>query len=154
MERNLVRRKTKNQPGLVSGVASIQKMLATLRWDGVDRLSAYVGLDRSHVSPDIQHQRQQARKWLNGLLKHKERQMSVIIYGPQGCGKTTHAKALMKHFGLNHLIDDGEDENGNLWCPGDPVPDDTLVLTGAPGIDGALDFFEVKDAMDAALVSE
>lgn len=80
--------------------------------------------------------------------------MGVIIYGPQGCGKTTHAKALAKHLGLNHIIDDGEDENGNPWHLGDPVPEDTLVLLGSTKqIEGALDFFEVKAAMDADLAS-
>lgn len=64
MESNLVCEETEDHPGQVSSVASIQEMLATLKWDGVERLSAYVGLDRSRVSPDIQHQRQQARKWL------------------------------------------------------------------------------------------
>lgn len=73
--------------------------------------------------------------------------MSVIVYGPQGCGKSKNAKAMMAHFGLKHLIDNGEDENGNSWSPGDPVPGDTLVLTNAPGIDGALNFDDVMAAM-------
>ncbi len=76
--------------------------------------------------------------------------MSVIIYGPQGCGKTSNAEALAKHFGLNHIIDDGEDEHGNSWHPGDPVPDDALVLTNAPGIDGAISFDEALAAMQTA----
>lgn len=79
--------------------------------------------------------------------------MSVIIYGPQGCGKTRNAEALAKHFGLNHIIDDGEDENGNSWHPGDPVPDDTLVLTNAPGIDGAISFDEAMASISDASAS-
>lgn len=76
--------------------------------------------------------------------------MSVIIYGPQGSGKTTNAGKLMEYYGLKHLIDDGEDELGNSWRHGDPIPEGTLVLTGERDIDGALDFFEIKAAMDAA----
>ncbi len=30
---------------------------------------------------------------------------SVIVYGPQGCGKTRNAEILKKHFGVNHIID-------------------------------------------------
>ena len=30
---------------------------------------------------------------------------SVIVYGPQGCGKTTNAEALRKHFGLRKYVD-------------------------------------------------
>lgn len=67
--------------------------------------------------------------------------MSVIIYGPQGCGKTRNAEALMKRFGLHHLID-GEDDDGNTWLPGYPVPADTLILTNEP-VPGAVDFYSV-----------
>lgn len=31
---------------------------------------------------------------------------SVIVYGPRGCGKTTHAETLRKHYGLEHIVDD------------------------------------------------
>lgn len=31
---------------------------------------------------------------------------SVIVYGPQGCGKSTHAEALARHFGLSVIHDD------------------------------------------------
>lgn len=30
---------------------------------------------------------------------------SVIVYGPQGCGKTLHAEKLRKHFRLSHVVD-------------------------------------------------
>jgi replication-associated recombination protein RarA len=30
---------------------------------------------------------------------------SVIVYGPQGCGKTTHAPAMAKHFGLSAVVE-------------------------------------------------
>lgn len=30
---------------------------------------------------------------------------SVVVYGPQGCGKTRNAKHLLQHFGLNYVRD-------------------------------------------------
>lgn len=30
---------------------------------------------------------------------------SVIVYGPQGCGKTRHAEALAAHYGLRKIVD-------------------------------------------------
>ncbi len=76
--------------------------------------------------------------------------MSKIIYGPQGCGKTRNAKALMEHFGLKHLIDDGEDKNGNSWSYGDPVPEDTLILTGDSDAECELSFLDAMSAMASA----
>jgi len=32
---------------------------------------------------------------------------SVVIYGPQGCGKTTNSVALAKFFGVNRIVDGG-----------------------------------------------
>jgi MoxR-like ATPase len=32
-------------------------------------------------------------------------QMTLVVYGPQGCGKTQNAVALAKHFGLNMIYD-------------------------------------------------
>ncbi len=34
---------------------------------------------------------------------------SVIVYGPQGCGKTTHAHELAGHFGVTNIVDDALD---------------------------------------------
>jgi hypothetical protein len=31
---------------------------------------------------------------------------SVIVYGPQGCGKTRNAERIRKHFGLERIVDD------------------------------------------------
>ena len=67
--------------------------------------------------------------------------MSVIIYGPQGCGKTTNAKALADHFGLTKIVDP--------WCPGDELPDDALALTNVE-VDGALSFDKAMAFMQAA----
>lgn len=44
----------------------------------------------------------------------------VIVYGPQGCGKTRHAAELAAHFGVCRIIDD--------WMPGDPVESAALHL--------------------------
>ncbi len=35
--------------------------------------------------------------------------MSIIIYGPQGCGKTRHAEILRKHYNMAEVVDDGSD---------------------------------------------
>lgn len=40
--------------------------------------------------------------------------LSLIVHGPAGCGKTRHAVALAKHFGL-HVINDA-------WRPTDRLP--------------------------------
>ncbi|MFP5426382.1 MAG: AAA family ATPase [Gammaproteobacteria bacterium] len=47
---------------------------------------------------------------------------SVLVYGPEGCGKTTHAAVIAKALGLSKIHDD--------WQPGTPVALlNTLVLT-------------------------
>ena len=33
---------------------------------------------------------------------------SVIVHGPQGCGKTRNAEALKKHFRLSHIVEEFE----------------------------------------------
>lgn len=48
----------------------------------------------------------------------------VVVCGPQGCGKTTYACALARHFGKTRIVDD--------WTPGGPVPANTLALTNQP----------------------
>lgn len=47
---------------------------------------------------------------------------SIIVHGPQGCGKTLNAEALRVHYGLAHVQDS--------WSRRDRLPlRDTLVLT-------------------------
>ena len=48
---------------------------------------------------------------------------SIIVYGPQACGKTTNAEALAKHFGLNKIHDE--------WMPSvtSVEKQNTLILT-------------------------
>ncbi|MFV2946448.1 AAA family ATPase [Pseudomonas japonica] len=49
---------------------------------------------------------------------------SVLVHGPQGCGKTTNAAAIAAALDLKDVLDD--------WQAGAPVPLlDTLVLTNA-----------------------
>lgn len=35
--------------------------------------------------------------------------MSIIIYGPQGCGKTSHAERFRRHFKMDEVCDDEMD---------------------------------------------
>lgn len=46
---------------------------------------------------------------------------TVIVVGPQGCGKSVQAAQLQKHFGVGRV--------DNEWYPGEPVRPDTLHLT-------------------------
>ena len=46
---------------------------------------------------------------------------TVIVYGPQGCGKSKAASRLMRQFGCAQLVDDWDGES--------PLPDGALALT-------------------------
>ena len=59
--------------------------------------------------------------------------MSVVIYGPQGCGKTTNATALAAVYGKQRIVDD--------WTPGLALPRDALCLTNIQNVTWAIDFF-------------
>ena len=50
---------------------------------------------------------------------------TVIVYGPQGCGKTSSADALKKRFGCHRVIDE--------WDGKTPLPEGALALTNHPG---------------------
>jgi len=53
---------------------------------------------------------------------------SWLVYGPEGCGKTTNAQAIADALGLTEIVDD--------WQPGDPAPiTKALVLTNHLGPD-------------------
>lgn len=53
---------------------------------------------------------------------------SWLVYGPEGCGKTTNAQAIADALGLTEIVDD--------WQPGDPAPiTKALVLTNHLGLD-------------------
>lgn len=47
----------------------------------------------------------------------------VVIYGPQGCGKTRHADALQARYGCANVIDE--------WDGRAALPADALALTNA-----------------------
>lgn len=51
---------------------------------------------------------------------------TVVVHGPQGCGKTIYAEALAAHFGCSNVADE--------WDGTDPLPNGTLALTSAPRI--------------------
>lgn len=49
---------------------------------------------------------------------------SVVVAGPQGCGKSKHKEAIRKHYGMSFIIDG--------WHPGNDEhfpKEDYLVLT-------------------------
>lgn len=48
---------------------------------------------------------------------------SLIVHGPQGCGKTRHAQALAAHFGCSQIVDG--------WNGTDSLPPSALALTSA-----------------------
>lgn len=51
---------------------------------------------------------------------------SIVVHGPEGCGKTTNAKRIAEQLRLASIIDD--------WQPGDPYsPTDCLILTNSDG---------------------
>jgi DNA replication protein DnaC len=52
-------------------------------------------------------------------------QKSYIVFGPQGCGKTTNAQAIASALGLKKIVDN--------WQQDTPVPPDALVLTSHDG---------------------
>ncbi len=56
---------------------------------------------------------------------------SIIVYGPQGCGKTRNAARIAKHFGLVKIIDGGLDANNSLRRQS-PQADGVLYLTCEP----------------------
>ena len=50
---------------------------------------------------------------------------AVIVYGPQGCGKTRHTETLKKHFGCDKVVDD--------WDPNrSGITRNALHLTSVP----------------------
>lgn len=58
--------------------------------------------------------------------QHNGHQKTVVVYGPQGCGKSTNARSLADALQLNNIIDD--------WHPGMGIPStDHLLLTNHDG---------------------
>lgn len=48
---------------------------------------------------------------------------TVVIHGPQGCGKARNAQALAAHFGCTRIVDD--------WNGRDRIEEGSLVLTNS-----------------------
>jgi hypothetical protein len=67
----------------------------------------------------------------------------IVIYGPQGCGKTTYAQTLARHYSATRVVDD--------WTPGRPVPAGTLALTSACYV-GAIHFLDAAKAAGIQLM--
>ena len=57
----------------------------------------------------------------------------VIIYGPPGCGKTTHKEALAKAFNKPVIIDS--------WDHQQSLPNNAIAFTNSP-VKGAISFEE------------
>lgn len=67
---------------------------------------------------------------------------SVIVYGPQGCGKTRNASRIASHFGLNRIVD-------GCWDERSPMPKAALILTNDTSVSGARDYFLVMAEIEA-----
>lgn len=71
---------------------------------------------------------------------------TLIVTGPQGCGKTWHAAELMRRFGCSRVVDE--------WWPGDVLTPGALHLTNVP-VSGrhlgvrVLQFTEIDASEDA-----
>lgn len=69
--------------------------------------------------------------------------MSIIVYGPQGSGKSRHAEALRKHFKLSRVIEADEnlqDLDKRLHTKGGPAAIkrlNALILTSDMQLAGA-----------------
>jgi shikimate kinase len=72
--------------------------------------------------------------------------MSIIVYGPQGSGKSQEAgEKIAKYFGLSHVDTD--------WHKCKDLPEDTMAFTCFP-VEGALDFHMVMAEIDAHLIKQ
>jgi ATP/maltotriose-dependent transcriptional regulator MalT len=67
-------------------------------------------------------------------------QPGVVIYAPQGSGKSTHAAALARHYRKTRIVDE--------WIPGGPLSADSIALTNVP-VRGSV---YLLDALDAAQI--
>lgn len=67
---------------------------------------------------------------------------SIIIEGPQGCGKTLNAEAIRKHFGMKECIDADEVRIK-------PIPtEDCLILSnGISKVPPGLQIIKFKDVI-------
>lgn len=82
--------------------------------------------------------------------------MSIIVHGPQGCGKTLQAEALRRHFKMQRVVEeDSDDYPRDLYgmFKRDPVKfkgGDCLYLTSEappPTLQGARRIFPFTEVM-------
>lgn len=64
---------------------------------------------------------------------------TVVITGPQGCGKSKHGTAIARHYGKTAVVDE--------WIIGMPIPANAIALTSETRLVNAIPF---KNAMRAA----
>ncbi|WP_044529268.1 hypothetical protein [Herbaspirillum sp. B65] len=65
---------------------------------------------------------------------------AIVIYGPQGCGKTRRAKELLAYLKKDRIIDD--------WRPGQRIPSNAIALTNFR-VKGAISYAEIKAKLTA-----
>ncbi|WP_343724590.1 hypothetical protein [Herbaspirillum huttiense] len=65
---------------------------------------------------------------------------AIVIYGPQGCGKTRRAKEMLAYFKKDRIIDD--------WRPGQRIPANAIALTNFR-VKGAIPYAEIKAKLTA-----
>lgn len=64
---------------------------------------------------------------------------TVVITGPQGCGKTRYGAQLARHYDKRSIVDD--------WTIGTAIPADAIALTTETRLINAISF---KNALRAA----
>jgi hypothetical protein len=101
----------------------------------------------------IGYQRAQLGAYLRTITTTEKKDVTaIIIYGPKGSGKTTHAKALAAHYGKANIVDDFAFYSSR-WRRVSDMPADTLFITShkvsldGPGKDS---FIYIDDACRAA----
>lgn len=76
---------------------------------------------------------------------------TVVIHGPQGCGKTRNAQALAAHFGCSRIVDDW---NGQSKIEGSLVLINSMVFRIKASVPVGRRFVPFSKAMaEAGLVS-
>lgn len=64
----------------------------------------------------------------------------IIVYGPQGCGKSTNASLLMNKLGMTRVVDE--------YVLGTQVQENTLYLSNVD-VNGALHYQDVISNCEA-----
>nr|DAP68865.1 MAG TPA: AAA domain protein [Caudoviricetes sp.] len=114
------------------GVTRAHERLAVLNDAGV--LLAHLAAPNVISSKPIRPARYEyidARVYKHGLLPEG----AIVIYSPQGGGKTRRSAELLAHFGKQHIIEE--------WIPGMEIPADAIALTNVK-VPGCLPFPRIK----------